>query len=535
MRATSLPRWLVALALTVGCGGRETARDASSTDTASTDTASTDTASADAASTDAATDGPRADAVTSDGGAAPNISVALDCGRGSAVAGPGPAAPDSMQRMDIDTATFPDAICNDGTAAAIFFRPFRGETNRHRWLINLRGGGGCGDGQSCAARWCGCTGGTVCPATPATSYTNFDRDNMTSTGPASQNGTGIFLRGDAARPNVLGDYNQVRVIYCSSDGWAGTRRGVTLTAVHPVTGAPVTYTAHFLGSRILDAVLATLRHDGARGPAFTLDRSNTALPDLDEAVEVVFAGDSAGGTGVVNNLDRVSATLRSHNTACASGGACPLAVRGLIDAAVGPDKSRLTLSPTGRLAMAGASTYAGVVNATAMRREAIQGARVDESCTAWHRANMPGTEAQCYDESHVVRHHITTPFFVRMALRDNLVSGNYYDDGWIDPTLGPFDRTATVFARVLQSELTAFPRMNMTAEERAEFTRPPGVFAPLCTNHDTINEDSEVYGVTITPSAGRATRLLDVFDAWRNGTSPAAVLSDPGANMTVCP
>ena len=516
------------LALLVGaaCAGRNPERDAAPPDAVTDGVAVADTPARDAPSDGVSTDAPAT---------APNIQTALDCGRGGGGTGPGPNQPDSMQRAEINTGTFPDAICNDGSPAAIYFRPYRGEANRNRWLINLRGGGGCSDGQSCAARWCGCTGRMVCPATPDTTYTNFDRGNMISAGPGSQAGTGIFLRGDAARPNVLGDYNQVRVVYCSSDGWAGTRRAVPFTAVHPVTGAPVAYTVHFLGSRIFDAVVATLRRDGVRETTFTLGGASAALPDLDDAEEVVFAGDSAGGAGVINNLDRFAATLRANNTACARGGNCPLAVRGLLDAIVGPDKSRLTVSPTGRLGTAGVTSYAAYAAVLAQRRDANTGARRDESCRAWHAANMPGTEAVCSDEMHLVRHHLTTPFFVRMALRDSLISGNYFEEAWVDPTLGAFDREATVFARVLQSELAALPNLRMTADERAEVTTAPGVFAPLCTNHDTINEDSEVFGVTITPTGGAASRLLDVFDAWRAGRSPAAVLSDPRVNATVCP
>lgn len=516
------------LALLVGaaCAGRNPERDAAASDATTDGAAVVDTPTRDAPTDVVSTDAPAT---------APNIQAALDCGRGGGGTGPGPNQADSMQRAEINVGTFPDAICNDGSPAAIYFRPYRGEANRNRWLINLRGGGSCAEGQACAARWCGCTGRMVCPATPDTTYTNFDRGNMISAGPGSQNGTGIFLRGDAARPNVLGDYNHVRVVYCSSDGWSGTRRAVPFDAVHPVTGAPVAYSMHFLGSRIFDAVVATLRRDGVRETTFTLGGASAALPDLDDAEEVVLAGDSGGGAGVINNLDRFTATLRANNTACARGGACPLAVRGLIDAVVGPDRSRLTISPTGRLGMAGITTYALFVNGPAQRRNTVYGGRSDESCRAWHAANMPGTEAVCADETHLVRHHLTTPFFVRMALRDTLIAGNYFEEGWVDPTLGPFDREATVFARVLQADLAALPDLRRTADERAEVTTPPGVFAPLCTNHDTINEDSEVFGVTITPTGGAPSRLLDVFDAWRTGRSPAAVLSDPRMNATVCP
>lgn len=526
LRATLLALLLVA----GGCGGGSPPRDAATPDAA--DTAVTPDVAHDApVAPDVAADVARPDADP----AAPNISVALDCGRGGAATGPGPADADAMQRAVIDVAAFPDALCNDGSPAVIYFRPYRGEANRNRWVVNLRGGGGCGEAQTCAARWCGCTGMRVCPATPEATYTHFDRGNMTSVGPGSQRASGIFLRGDAARPNVIGDYNQVRVVYCSSDAWAGTRRASPLAALHPVTGAPVAYTIHFLGSRIVDAVVATLRQDGGRVAPYALGGTPASLPDLDDAAEVILAGDSAGGAGVINNLDRVTAALRARNSACAGGGACPLVVRGLIDAVVGPDKARLTVTPTGRLGAAGVTSYAQYMALAGPRRAAVQGTLGDESCRPWHAAHMPGTEEVCSDENHVVRHHLATPFFVRMALRDSLISGNYLEEGWADPALGPFDAMATVFARVLQPELAAFPMLRTTAEERAGIATAPGVFAPLCTNHDTINEDSEVFGVTVTPTGGSASRLLDVFEAWRTGVGTSAVLSDPRVNATVCP
>lgn len=66
-------------------------------------------------------------------------------------------------------------------------------------------------------------------------------------------------------------------------------------------------------------------------------------------------------------------------------------------------------------------------------------------------------------------------------------------------------------------------------------TAAPGVFAPACTQHDTIHDDGEVYGTTITPDGGSALRLFDVFDTWRNGGSPTAVLTQkPNREDTHC-
>ena len=448
----------------------------------------------------------------------PNISVALDCGD-APPSGAGNA--NELQRYQIDTGIFPDALCNNGDAAVFYYRPHVGEDNRNRWLINLNGGGACGGGDSCAARWCWCRsleGPDGCPFAKET--TNFSMANMNGDTRATISGDGIFLRGDADRPNPLGAYNQVRIVYCSSDTWAGTRRDAPFDSVHPKTGEPVAFSIHFLGRRILDAALATLRRDGVPALRYTLSNARD-LPDLDDAVELVLSGDSAGGAGVIGNLDRVAALLREHNTGC-TGATCPLVVQGLIDAAVGPELARLDFS-TSVWAELGGDTYGAYMSYADAASQQNLGTIRDESCREWHRANAPETGYQCGDGSHILRHHLTTPFFVRMALLDQLISDNYISSGYSDPDLGPL--TLQSFAVILQRELAAFPELPETAEEGDAMTRAPGVFAPACTKHDTIHDNQEVYRASITPEGGEPLTLFQVFENWRNGVDPRAVLT----------
>ena len=458
----------------------------------------------------------------------PNISEALDCGAGP---GDGPGNAQELQRHFLDLERFPDALCNDGSNAVFFFRPYVGEENKDRWLINLNGGGGCGSGQSCADRWCWCRdteGPNGCPFAGAT--TNFSMSNMVTDSRGSIDDGGIFLRGDAARPNPMGNWNHVRVVYCSSDAWAGTRRDSPLDAVHPKTGEAVRYAIHFLGARIIDATLATLRRDGVPALDYTFGAGGQ-LPDLDDATQVVLSGDSAGGSGVITQLDRVRDTLRAHNTKC-GGATCPLVVSGLMDAIVGPELARLEFETT-KFFELGITNYDLFTQYVASVPDMAHGALQDESCLAWHAANQPGTESYCSDNTHIVRHHITTPFFVRMALLDVLISGNYVETGWSDPTLGLFD--VRVFGRVLQSELLAFPDLPTTAEEGDAMPKAPGVFAPACARHDTIHYDGEVYGTTITPEGGAPLTLFDVLTNWALGRAPEAVLTmTPDRADTTC-
>jgi hypothetical protein len=246
------------------------------------------------------------------------------------------------------------------------------------------------------------------------------------------------------------------------------------------------------------------------------------LPDLDDAAEVIVSGDSAGGSGVISNLDRVADTLRAHNTTCAGAGACPLVVRGLMDAIVGPELARLDYS-TSVYAPLGGTTYALAMGYQHDVGDLTNGARRDESCASWHAANAPDTAYACSDTSHLVRHHVTTPFFVRMALLDGLISSNYIEAAYSDPELGPM--TLAKFAVILQRELADFPGLPSTAEEGAAMSVAPGVFAPACTKHDTLHDNGEVYQTAVTPAGGGPLHLFDVFEAWRTGGSPTAVLT----------
>ena len=469
---------------------------------------------------------PLADAARVDAGPSPAADIAsvLDCGDPLGVVGA--TAAGELQLHQMDPSRFPDALCNDGTPAVLYYRPSRGDSsNRTRWAITLRGGGSCSSAETCAARWCSCSAARPCDHTEI--QTNFTLDNMSGGGRRGNPGGGIHSR-DAAHDNPIADYNQVQLVYCSSDEWAGVARSVSLTTTHPRRGDEVTYVAHFLGHEILFSDLALLRQDGAPALLYTADGGSTAMPDLDEATEVLIAGDSGGGSGTIHNIDEIAALLRTHHV-----GAGTPTVQALIDAIVGPELARLDWSMTLGASM-GIDSYEEAMSSMQARSWPLS---YEASCLAHHEPL--GTTSHCLDASHLVRHHVTTPFFVRMALLDGLISGIYEDVGLADPELGPFRRTPAgvplVFAQVLQRELAAFPSLPSTAEEGAAMTVAPGVFAPACANHDTIHEDSEVWGVTIDPGTGPL-HLFDVLEPWRRGRTPTSALTmDPMRRDTVCP
>ena len=82
--------------------------------------------------------------------AAESISKVLPCGRIGTVGGLG--AGTDLTRHVVDNATFPEAICNDGTPAIFYYGPYSKPEDRDKWIIFLQGGGTCVDGQTCGER-----------------------------------------------------------------------------------------------------------------------------------------------------------------------------------------------------------------------------------------------------------------------------------------------------------------------------------------------------------------------------------------------
>jgi hypothetical protein len=171
----------------------------------------------------------------------------------------------------LDQSAYPSAVCNDGTPATYVLRPGFGDGTR-RWLIYLEGGGECADAEHCQTR-----------------YTTT-RAYMTSEG---SNDGAVFdgaLEGiKSTNPSINPDFydvNLVQVRYCSSDLWSGDTEGNEALPTSDMARW------HFRGRSIVEAVLEDLREHG-----------------LDDAREVLLAGSSAGGVGVVHRADDVAARL----------------------------------------------------------------------------------------------------------------------------------------------------------------------------------------------------------------------------------
>ncbi len=171
-------------------------------------------------------------------------------------------------------AQYPTAVCNDGSPAGYDIQqPTDGS---QKWLIYLNGGGYCSDDSSCKTRW------------------RFFQNTMSSSGwtPFDFNTKGII-----SSSGVFSQYNRVNLRYCSSDLWTGAHEGIYDSENRPPTPPPFfdpipVENWHFRGPAIIEATIDDLFRYG-----------------LDTADEVLIVGSSAGGFGVLNNIDHYAAEL----------------------------------------------------------------------------------------------------------------------------------------------------------------------------------------------------------------------------------
>ncbi|HXI11157.1 MAG TPA: pectin acetylesterase-family hydrolase [Thermoanaerobaculia bacterium] len=432
---------------------------------------------------------------------AATLDKTVTCGRPGEAGGLG--AGTDMQRVVIDSRRYPAALCNDSTPGIFYASRYTREEDRDKWVIFLQGGGGCGSGQECANRWC-------------SAGTNFGMDKMsTSLSKPGINGTGIF---DRRESNRFGTWNHVLIYYCSSDNWAGNK--LNRLSASNSSGTAVDFDIHFRGSKIIEAVVDTLRKtSGGRVRSVKAGLSTTPLlPDLDEATEVLFGGSSAGGGGVRNNTDKLGGILRANNIRCSGTSACPLIYRAAVDASFGPDSSKLDFSTSSFCASDPRQcSYEGVFNTRYISTVVdTWGSERDQSCMAWHQTNAPGTEWRCSDGEHLFAHHLSSELFARQDLQDQLISGNFVEAG-----LG----SALNFGRLMESDLRNFPTIFSRAEEGPTSAggRPVAVFGPQCGDHESFTSNRAFFNVKVTQNAVPYS-FHDVLWNWWSGASPQVVI-----------
>lgn len=217
-----------------------------------------------------------------------------------------------MHLVEMDTDTYPNAVCSDGTPGAFYVRPGLGE-DTNRWVIHLQGGGRCEDHETCKERWCGQQG--IYSAAKMSS--DWDGDGSTDL-LESATGRGMPLIPDPSDPNhpsfnEFATWTHVFVYYCSSDSWLGRATDVSFTS----EDGSDTFEMATRGHTILAIMRKLLRRKGSLGTSWIptplqpgncdpIDEgveSDLCMPDLDAAEEILFSGTSAGALGAIENAD----------------------------------------------------------------------------------------------------------------------------------------------------------------------------------------------------------------------------------------
>lgn len=176
-----------------------------------------------------------------------------------------PPPPDVLMRRSIRNAAARGAVCNDGSAPSYYVRRGVG-CGASRWVLFFEGGGAC-----------------YPPDCPDRGQRLLSSNDDPATMEANR---GLLSTRPAENPDFF-TANQVFFSYCSSDAYSGDKSG---------SGLPGDY--HFRGSRIVQAVIEDL-----------VNPEVTPAPNLAQATELLLAGGSAGGAGVLFNLDRLGAAF----------------------------------------------------------------------------------------------------------------------------------------------------------------------------------------------------------------------------------
>lgn len=327
-----------------------------------------------------------------------------------------------MLRRTIDTNVYPEALCNDGSPAVMYIRPanaaYAGNPivqTSNKWLIFLDGGGGCRDADSCFLdRWC------------SGSPEIFSRaGKMSSRGaPPAIHGNGIWnLTPGGGLANHFRDYNHVLVHYCSSDNWIGSSSHGGLNASNGTA-----FDIEFRGEAIVEAVIATLASGPiAADPPAVAAFYGTTIPNLQGAREVGLGGESAGGGGLRNHLDKLNFDRLQPLVADPN-----VKIWAVIDAGMDPGLEDPALDWSDPISPADYRDYLLSVSEPAVR--SFWGAddtALDASCldAAWQAAHdLVGSHPQvCYDTNYTLRNHITTPVFLRQDINDPLGKQRYVE------------------------------------------------------------------------------------------------------------
>ncbi|XP_027872960.1 inactive palmitoleoyl-protein carboxylesterase notum1b [Xiphophorus couchianus] len=314
--------------------------------------------------------------------------------------------------------------CNDGSSSGFYIKESKGS---RRWLLFLEGGWYCFNKQTCSSRY------------------ETMRNLMSSTKwPQSRRGTGILSPDPEENPHWW-NANMVFIPYCSSDVWSGA----TPKTEHSDYA--------FMGSLIIKEVVKELLTKG-----------------LDKAKVLLLAGSSAGGTGVLLNVDGVAEQLQAA-------GHRGVRVRGLVDSGWFLDNKQYKTTDC-------LDTVSCAPAEAIKRGVRYWGGLVPESCRQAH----VGEEWSCF-LGYKVYPTLKSPVFVIQWLFDEaqLTVDNIHLTGQ------PLHEAQWRYIQNLGQEL------------RNTLRDIPAMFAPACLSHELI---TRTYWMDIQVKGTSLPRALHCWD-----------------------
>ncbi|XP_030267833.1 carboxylesterase notum2 [Sparus aurata] len=373
----------------------------------------------------------------------------------SGAAGAARAAGQQTDEMRLHFLRNTQVTCNDGTAAGFYLKEFRGS---RRWLLFLEGGWCCHSRESCDSR-----------------YQNIRRLMSSSGWPQTKRGTGILSPQAEENPHWH-NANVVFIPYCSSDVWSGTgptpapppRQRQGREKERETNTNTTEYT--FMGSLIIREVIKDLVPKGIK-----------------QAKVVMLSGTSAGGTGVLLNIERVASQLQQLGAEAQ--------VRGLVDSGWFLESKQqrspncpetISCSPEDAIRI-GLRLWNGVV---------------PERCRQLYKR---GEEWQCFF-GHKLYSTLTSPLFVVQWLFDEeqLRVENIYMGG-----------------QSLSEEQWQYIQ-NLGRELKNSLRDVTAVFAPSCLSHTSITRSNWMSFQVKGTSLPRALQCWDrSLEATRNNRTPA--------------
>lgn len=290
------------------------------------------------------------------------------------------ASTEIMKKYTVKNATTREAVCNDGSPATFYYRKGTG-SGTDKWVVFMEGGGFCLSEQDCAARW------------------KTQHGLMTSSGDPDEVRKDGLLSGDPSQNPDFYNWNQVMLMYCSSDRWSGdSQQALTMD------GKPIV----FKGSKIVQAVFEDLQD------------AQVVPTSITNASSILVAGSSAGAKGAANNIDRVASWFPKID------------VRGLIDC--GYDLDYPAYAPISTV------DYAHLYP---------MNMQMDASCAAAHTDDT----GACFTHS-VLYPYLSTPVFTYLDLTDPSRIQEFGVNNLKDPDQLAFTKG---YAQALDANLQAFP------------------------------------------------------------------------------